>query len=509
MAATERHPVDGTSHPARCTRAPSSVLVRKLTSSILDTRRKRWVAALVSGALLVFTVGLHPVWPLAWIAPIPLLLAAFRARRGETVMLAAVASLIGLTSLAPYYVSVVGWSGVMLVLLQMLQWIFIVTFTRSVVRRSRGWWTVFAYPVICAALDTLVSAFSPHGTWGSLAYTQMDALPVIQIASVAGTAGVVFALSLFASIAALAWDRAQPRRSSLRAYAFPLLLIVVAVGLGSLRLTGNLEAVTTLPIGMAAIDDVIGPKTPREKAEAVWGAYDESIGRLAQGGARIVVLPEKIDTQELAGAPRRAALGETARRHSVYLVAGVGLTSDRESKNRAWFFGPNGDLLAEYDKQHLVPGGESAMTPGHEAVVRAIDGRRFGISICKDMHFASLGRSYGKEEVVAMLEPAWDYGRDAWMAARVAALRGVENGYAVVHSARGGVLSASDRYGRFVAETPSSALPGAAIIAQVPMESRPATLYTRFGDWFGWLCVVGAALLRFLPRSSDSVSSVL
>ena len=115
--------------------------------------------------------------------------------------------------------------------------------------------------------------------------------------------------------------------------------------------------------------------------------------------------------------------------------------------------------------------------------------------------FASLGRSYGKEEVVAMLEPAWDYGRDAWMAARVAALRGVENGYAVVHSARRGVLSASDRYGRFVAETPSGALPGAAIIAQVPVESRPATLYTRFGDWFGWLCVVGAALLRFLPRS--------
>ena len=50
-------------------------------------------------------------------------------------MLAAVASLIGLTSLAPYYVSVVGWSGVMLVLLQMLQWIVIVTFTRSVVRQ--------------------------------------------------------------------------------------------------------------------------------------------------------------------------------------------------------------------------------------------------------------------------------------------------------------------------------------------------------------------------------------
>ncbi len=490
-------------------RTPSSVFVRKLASFILDTRRKRLVAALVSGALLYFTVGLNPVWPVAWIAPIPLLLAAFRARWGETVILTAVASLIGLTSLAPYYVAVVGWPGVILVLLQMLQWIFFVSFTRAVVRRSRGWWTLFAYPVSCAALDTLISTFSPHGTWGSLAYTQMDALPVIQIASVAGAAGVVFVVSLFASTVALALDRAPLRRSSLLAYAFPLLLILAAVGLGSLRLTRNREAVATLPIGMAAIDDFVGPKIPREKAEAVWRAYDERIARLAQGGARIVVLPEKIDTQEPAGTERRAALAGSARRHSIYLVAGVGLTSDGQWKNRAWFFGPNGDLLAEYDKQHLVPGWESAMTPGHEEVVRIIDGRRVGLAICKDMHFASLGRSYGKEEVMAMLEPAWDFERDAWMAARVAALRGVENGYAVVHSARGGVLSASDRYGRFVAETRSSDLPGAAIIAQVPVEARPATLYTRFGDWFGWLCVAGAALFRFLPRSSDSVSSVL
>ena len=68
------------------------------------------------------------------------------------------------------------------------------------------------------------------------------------------------------------------------------------------------------------------------------------------------------------------------------------------------------------------------MTPGHENVVREIDGHRLGVAICKDMHFASLGRSYGKEHVAAILEPAWDFNRDGWMAARIAALRGVENG---------------------------------------------------------------------------------
>jgi len=44
------------------------------------------------------------------------------------------------------------------------------------------WLIVFVYPVLLAAIDTLVSFFSPHGTWGSFAYTQMDGLSVIQIA---------------------------------------------------------------------------------------------------------------------------------------------------------------------------------------------------------------------------------------------------------------------------------------------------------------------------------------
>jgi apolipoprotein N-acyltransferase len=478
-----------------------------LPPSFLDTALKRSVAAVVAAVLLYFTVGLHPAWPLAWIAPVPLLLAAFHAGRRETLALTAFASFLGLTSLIPYYVSVLGWPGVLLVLLQMLQWCFLVSFTRAIVRRSACWWTVFAYPVVCAALDTLISTFSPHGTWGSLAYTQMDALPVIQIASVAGTPGVVFIISLFASMVALALYRVQSRRPALFAFGVPLLIIAGAVGFGGLRLTNGHAPTKTMPIGMVAIDDVIGPKIPREEAEAIWRAYDDAIARLAQVGARVVVLPEKIDVQEPAAAKRRAALGETARRNAIYLVVGVGLTEDGQWKNRAWFFGPAGELLGEYDKQHLVPGWESAMTAGREDVVRSIDQHRFGVAICKDMHFASLGRRYGKAEVTAMLEPAWDFERDAWMAARVAAFRGVENGYAVVHAARQSVLSASDRYGRFVAETRSSQLPGAAIIAQVPIEARSPTLYARFGDWFGWLCVIGAALLRFLPRTSGGVAS--
>jgi apolipoprotein N-acyltransferase len=470
-------------------------------NSLFNSGLKRFGAALLAGALLHFTVGLNPCWPIAWIAPAPLLVAAFYASRGETRLLAAVASFIGLTSLFGYYALVAGRVGsLMLVLLQMLGWIFIVSFTRAIVRRSNQWFTVLAYPLVVAGLDTLISAFSPHGTFGSLAYTQMNALPVIQVACIAGTPGIVFVISLFASVVAVAFYREKSRSQPLLAYGFPLLIVAGAVGFGALRLASNKIPRENVPIGMVAIDDFVGPDVPREKAQSIWDGYSEAIARLAKQGARIVVLPEKIDVKEPVPIQRREWLAEIARRNDVYLVVGLGISTDAGWKNRAWVFGPSGDLLAEYDKQHLVPGLEAAMTSGRENVVREIDGHRLGVAICKDMHFASLGRSYGKEQVTAVLEPAWDFNQDGWMASRIAALRGVENGYAVVHSARESLLSASDRYGRFVAEALSSELPGTSIIAQVPITRPLPTPYTRFGGWFGWLCVVGAILLRFMPN---------
>jgi apolipoprotein N-acyltransferase len=467
-------------------------------SSILDRKIGRIAAALVSGGLLHFTVNLTPWWPLAWIAPVPLLLASFHASsRGETRLLCAVALLLGLSSNFGYYTILAGPLGaVVIVLLQVIQWSLIVSYTRSIVRRSSHWVTVFAYPLVWAAVDTLISTWSPHGTFGSLAYTQMDALPVVQIAALAGAPAVVFVISLFASCVALALYRSNPRLNRTFAYGVPALVLVAVIAGGAWRITGHSPPSRTMPIGMAAVDEFLRPGTPPEKAAAVWQAYDAAVARLAAEGARVVVLPEKIDVKEGDAAGRSAAFAELARRTGVYMVVGIGVTTDTGWMNRAWLFGPTGELLAEYDKQHLVPGLEREMTAGNADAVHEIDGYRFGIAICKDMHFAALGRSYGRKGVSVMLEPAYDFVRDAWMSARIAAMRGIESGYAVVHAGRESVLSASDRYGRFVVETRSGRLPGVAAMAQVPLVSGAPTPYARFDDWFGWSCVVLVVMMR-------------
>jgi apolipoprotein N-acyltransferase len=462
--------------------------------------RKAWRvgAAILSGALLYFAVGLTPLWLVAWIAPVPLLLASFHASRAETLLLCAIALGTALASNFAYYMMLAGLLGAgIIILLQVLQWAFIISYTRTLVRRSNHWTTVFAYPLIWAAVDTVISTLSPHGTFGSLAYTQMDFLPVVQIASVAGAPGVVFVISLFASALVLALYRAHPRCRPALAYGVPGVLLIIAITAGALRLMGSRPPpVKKVPIGMVAVDAFLGPRTPPETADVVWQAYYDGVLRVAGEGARVVVLPEKIDVKETAEPVRRAALADLARRSGVYLIVGIGLPTEAGWKNRAWLFSPGGELLAEYDKQHLVPGLEKEMTAGNEDAVVEVDGQRFGIAICKDMHFAALGRSYGRKRVSVMLEPAYDFVRDAWMSARIAAMRGIESGYAVVHAGRESVLSASDRYGRFIVETRSGALPGVSVTAQVPIDSSRPTLYARFGDVFGWTCLVLAVLLR-------------
>jgi apolipoprotein N-acyltransferase len=142
----------------------------------------------------------------------------------------------------------------------------------------------------------------------------------------------------------------------------------------------------------------------------------------------------------------------------------------------------------------MIPGLESGFTPGRGDLVADANGVRTGVAICKDMDFPALGRSYGADAVALMLVPAWDFERDAWQHSRMAVLRGVENGYAIARSARDGVMTMSDAYGRVSAQA-ASGVDVATLTATLAAPRHMATLYARIGDAFGWACAALALLL--------------
>jgi len=459
----------------------------------------QFAAAVGIGIGLRFVVNLDPVWWLAWFVPGLLLALALRTEgwtsRGFTV----VAALIGVTANAPYLLQVMPRVPAIIVMtLQTLLWLLVVGTTRRVVKAFDAGWTVLAYPTICVAADTLLAHLTPDGNWGSLAYTQMEVLPIAQLASVFGAGGVLFVLMLLNSALALALHRGLRMRSATSAYSVAVAVVVITVSFGAWRLQAPVAG-TPMTYGIVSIDDFLSG-SPSEKSMDVWMQYGLQIAALAAGGAKVILLPEKIEVLAPADAEsRKRYLGGLAASRQVWLIAGLGVDKGKERRNEAWWFSPDGRLATNYLKHFMAPP-EREFVSGNEYPVSPIDGVNHGVAICKDMHFASLGRRFGALDAAVMMVPAWDFHTDARMAMNMTKLRGVENGYMVVRSSRDGLLSVSDAYGRVLAVAESRAYPGTSLFATVNVGTRVPTIYTRIGDALGWLCVAGALAMVVSSR---------
>ena len=145
------------------------------------------LAALAIGAGLYFVVNLEPVWWLAWFVPGLLLALALRSGPWAARGYVALAAAIGLSSWAPFLLSVMPLPIALLVLtLQTLLWVFVIGTARRIMLAFPQAWSVLALPVVGVAVDTLLAHLTPDGNWGSLAYTQADVLPIAQLASLCG-----------------------------------------------------------------------------------------------------------------------------------------------------------------------------------------------------------------------------------------------------------------------------------------------------------------------------------
>jgi apolipoprotein N-acyltransferase len=466
--------------------------------------------AVAAGVLLRFVVDLRPVWWLVWLAPAPLLLIAIQFRPRHARWMVALAAVIGTSSNFHYYRLVMPLPFVLLAIAaQSLLWMFLIFASRRVIVRYRVWWTVFAYPVFCVAADTLLAALLPDGNWGSLAYSQADRLPIVQIASLFGAAGLLFLLSLVPSVLAVAFAFGRVLRYGWIAYTLTAILLAATLIFGYARSHKSVTGVETT-FGIVSIDDPVGVKASASYAGRILDGYDKRVAEVAAQGAQVVVLPEKIAVL----APSRAVewqqhFSALARQNRVWLEVGIGSDDGRNPTNWAWLFTPEGLLAASYEKHHMAPPERREhYLSGTDYTVTTIAGQTYGLAICKDMHFAALGRAYGQRHAAVMLVPAWDFDYlDGWLEARTTVLRGVENGYTIVRASREGLLTASDPYGRILTEVPSSTMPGRSLLAMVTVANPLPTLYTRIGDVLGWLCVAAAVLLFVPSRTSGRKTS--
>jgi len=441
------------------------------------------LAALLSGTMFYLSQGLADVWALAWFAPASLLWLAYGDTPRWQVLLASLTAFAaGQMYLVQCYWGRIPPSIIAPLALALgVAFAVAVLFSGEALRRGSPWVALVAFPAVWTALEYGIDLISPHGSYGALGYAEVSFPAGIQVAALFGVYAVTFLLCLWANAVALVLRRWAA------AGAVGVGVCAAALIFGVLRL----EAPMGPRVSVAALSNVDSRNLEsRERTlaseEAASESYASYIGRL--NAVRVVAIPEgalgmQVSDEQAVLAPLAAA----ARVQHALVLAGT--STPVPVQNRAFAFLPDGGVEA-YAKRHPLLPFETEV-PGREP---GLLGGGYATQICKDMDFPRTVRDTAAHGVRLMIVPADDFGRDGWIHARIAIMRGVENGFAVLRSAFDGLETISDAQGRILASASTERAGMVAVLAEVPLGPGP-TLYTRIGDVFPWLCAALSVLI--------------
>jgi apolipoprotein N-acyltransferase len=411
---------------------------------------------------------------------------AFRAERGWAGFAAAFAAyVIGSANILPAYGHVLPLPVLALAILTPALGFALSTLgARYVMRRVTPVTGVFAFAFLWTGCDYLLS-LGPNGAAASPAYAQLSLPAMVQIASLVGLWGVSLVVALVAAAAAMAVATRQ------RTFVWLALgVLALNLGYGAWRIE-TAPRTTPITIGLAADDDLVPLRFKNDAASAlkVVDAYTAAAQRLA--GSSLIVFPERVAVLKPEWQERfHASLRHLAVSRSAAVVIGV---DDRAvpRSNAAYFYFSNGAPPLTYAKRHLIPGLESVFTPGGKSFMTS---DFTALAVCKDMDFPDDLRAEAMLQPSLFAVPAWDFVRDGDWHARLAIMRGVENGFAVARAANNGILSVSDAYGRVIAAK-STAIGGMVTLSATVARGPGRTLYAAIGDELPQIALAMALLL--------------
>jgi apolipoprotein N-acyltransferase len=183
--------------------------------------------------------------------------------------------------------------------------------------------------------------------------------------------------------------------------------------------------------------------------------------------------------------------------------------------NSALLFDPQGQRTFVYDKIHLVPFGEYEPFPLIHRVVNSVsdevggfrkgnsysvaqlpNGYRAGVFICYEAIYAGEIRRFaanGAQLFINISNDGWfGHSAAAEQHLRMARVRAVENRRWIVRATNSGITASVDPYGHIFRSLP----PDVRAATDLPYDFRTdMTIYSRFGDWFAWLCVLVSVIL--------------
>jgi apolipoprotein N-acyltransferase len=411
-----------------------------------------------------------------------------------------------------FYIFLVVW-GIPLVLPYIID--------RLLARRLTGLTASLVFPAAWAATEYVVSR-GPFATWGSAAYSQYGNLTLLQILSVTGLWGITFLIGWLAAVCNWLWEEGLDSKRARRGAWLCVGTIATVTLLGGARIAlfpPSSQTVRVASISKRKVEPELSDAVSERMFEGQATSDDmDAIQRWAtamdndllsraeremQAGAKIVFWGEAnapvLKEDEAAFVARG---GGMATKYHVYFGMALGVLNRGKApslENKLVLIQPNGQVAWEYNKARPVPGPEAALQVRGDGKLRALDtpyGRVSSI-ICFDGDFPQLLAQAGVLRADVVLDPSNDWRAiDPWHTQMVS-FRAVEQGFNLIRQTSQGLSAAFDFQGRRLAAMDYYQTTDYAMVSEVPT-GGVRTIYSRFGDWFAWVCLVGLALLTVL-----------
>jgi apolipoprotein N-acyltransferase len=197
------------------------------------------------------------------------------------------------------------------------------------------------------------------------------------------------------------------------------------------------------------------------------------------------------------------------------------LFNPEKGGNTALFFSPQGKVLGQYLKVHLVPFGEyipydgiipwpkfivsnenkPSLMPGKEFKLFNLDGTMFGVVICWETLFPGLIRQFVKKGatiIINITNEAW-FGESAYSYQILAIniFRAVENRVSLARAGNTGISCFIDPFGRMIGKVKinnKDIFVRGYLTKDIPL-SQGKTFYTMYGDIFSYFCIIITSLI--------------
>jgi predicted amidohydrolase len=178
--------------------------------------------------------------------------------------------------------------------------------------------------------------------------------------------------------------------------------------------------------------------------------------------------------EPVPGGPTLQRLGELARKHHCYVVAGIYERKAAITHNTAILLDRDGKLVGTYRKTHLPHEEvEAGLVPGDIYPVFDTDFGRIGIMICWDIHFPEPARAMAMKGAELLLVPIWG-GNET-----LARARAIENHVFLVTAGYDIKTMILDPLGETLAEAALNPAEPAIVSAQVRLDQK------FFQPWLG------------------------